>query len=103
MLIRGFTVLRDGTNVCVHIRYFERDAVDAVFCVAGSAACLRRIYTRLDYSRAYSSLHFDFMVKLAVELVADSFQGIDQTGFVLDHNVVPALAVEAAANRTYVG
>ena len=40
MLIRGFTVLRDGTNVCVHIRYFERDAVDAVFAYGDVQAAL---------------------------------------------------------------
>ena len=70
-----------------------------MFRIAGIAARFRRIHSRLDRSRQGSPFYFDFMVEIAVEFVSNSFERVDEAGFVFDDDVVPALTLETTANR----
>ncbi len=67
--------------------------------VGGIAAGLCGIDAGLGCAGPDSPRDLDLVMNLFIEFVADSFQDVDEAGFVFDHDVVSALPVEASANR----
>jgi len=70
--IGSFAVFRDRTHVRLHVRHLQRNAVYAVYGIAGVTARLLRSYPRLDSPGQGFPLHFNLMVQITVEFVANA-------------------------------
>ncbi len=92
LLIGSLAVVCNDANIFINVPHLQGHAIDSVHGIAGIAASLLGSYSGFKAARFAFPRDFNLFTQEALQLVADTLQGIYHAGAVGDQDVVAPLS-----------